>query len=107
MSVNGMLRWGMEMVLHTVKAGFVNMVVEQRNGLGFKPTLLVSLGKIIVVHLEVESIGFLVELHRFLSINFFVVESEFIVFELRNFLICVKIYRGLIASDLGDKILGF
>jgi hypothetical protein len=107
MSVNGMLRWGMEMVLHTVKAAFVNMVVEQRNGLGLKPTLLVSLGKIIVVHLEVEGIGFLVELHLFLRVHFLVVESEFIVFELRNFLICVKINRGLIASNLGDKVLVF
>jgi len=107
MSINGMLRWGMEMVLHTIKAGFVNMVVEQRNGLGLKPTLLVSLGKIIVVHLEVESIGFLVELHRFLSIDFLVVESKFIVLEFRNFLICIKINWGLIAPDLGDEVLVF
>ena len=83
------------------------MVIEQRYSFGLKPTLLVFLSKVVVVHFEVESVSFLIEFGSFFMVDFFVVESKFIVFEFRNFLICVKINWGLIAPDLGDKVLVF
>jgi hypothetical protein len=60
----------------------MNVVIEQRYCFGLEPALLVFLGKVVVIHLEVESVSFLIEFSSFVRINFFVVESKFIVFEL-------------------------
>ena len=76
-----MLRWGMEMILHTVKIGFFNMFVEQRNGLGAEPTLLLLLWETILVQKEVVAVTSFVEFHLFLLLNLklFVIEFENVI----------------------------
>lgn len=81
------------------------MVIEQRYSFGLKPTLLVFLSKVVVVHFEVESVSFLIEFGSFFRVDFFVVESKFIVFELRNFKTCIEINWRLVASCLTNNVL--
>ena len=83
----------------------MNVVIEQRYSFGLEPALLVFLGKVVVIHLEVESVSFLIEFSSFVRINFFVVESKFIVFELWNWKTCVEVNRRLVASCLTNNVL--
>ena len=76
-----MLRWGMEMILHTIKIRFFNMFVEQRNGLGAEPTLLLGLWETIVVQEEVVAVTSFIEFHLLLILNLklFVIEFECVI----------------------------
>jgi len=74
----------MEMILHTVKSSLTDVLIEQLNGFGGQPTLLLLLWEIVVVQLEVVAVSSLIELDRLISVdtNFLVIESENIISEI-------------------------
>ena len=79
-----MLRWGMEMILHSVELGFLDVLIEQADGLGLEPTLLLLFWQIVVVKSVVEGVASLVELEGLILGDFhlFVVELEGVILEI-------------------------
>lgn len=71
----------MKMVLHTKELGFFDVRVEQRDGVGLKVALFLS---VIFVSIQcvVESISLLVKLHGFIWVDLLVVEFESCVLEI-------------------------
>jgi len=61
-SVNRVLRWRMEVILHSVKLCLGNVLIKQRNGLGLKETLFGGLISMLGVELVEEGITLLIEL---------------------------------------------
>ena len=75
-SVDGVLRWRVKMILQSIKLGFRNVLVEQRDSAGLQVALLLSLVRLLGVELVEESITLLVELQGLLGVNLLVVEVE-------------------------------
>ena len=79
-----MLRWGMEMILHSVELGFLDVLIEQADGLGLEPTLLLLFWQIVVVKSVVEGVTSFVELEGLILgyFHLFVVELEGVILEI-------------------------
>ena len=71
----------MEMILHTVKLGFLDMLIEQIDGVRLKETLFLSFILGLSVQLIEESVTLLVEFQGLLSIDGLILEFESFVFE--------------------------
>jgi hypothetical protein len=82
------------------------MFIEQWNSFGFEPTFLIFLWEIVVVHFEVESVAFLIEFDWFLGVDFLIIKFEFVIFELWNLKVGIKVDWRLLTTQLTDKVLG-
>lgn len=72
----------MEVILHSIKLGLLNMIIEKRNSLGLEVALLLSLLGIFGVQGVIKNITFFVEFQRFFWVDFFIVEFEYIILEI-------------------------
>jgi len=78
-SVNRVLRWRMEVILHSVKLCLGNVLIKQRNGLGLKETLFGGLVSVLGVELVEEGITLFIELQRLFCINHLIIIVEYVI----------------------------
>ena len=76
LTVDCVLRWRMEMILHTVEFAFFDMRIEKSDGVSLKVTLFLLIFGSASVKRVVESITLFVELNGLLRIDLLVVEFE-------------------------------
>ena len=79
-----MFWWGVEMILHSIKICFRDMLIEERNCFGAEPTLLLGFWETMLVELEVVAVCWFVEFHGIVLIylDFFVIELEYVISEI-------------------------
>ena len=97
----------MEMVLHTVKVGLGDVLIEKGNSLSGEPRLLFVLWKIVVIQLEIEAVSGLVELHRLVGLdhNVLIIEVENVILEIFvDWKVGLEINWRLGESEFSDKL---
>ena len=69
------------MILHTEELSFFDMLIKERYGLSLEEALFLGFIGMLGIQLIVEGVSCIVELERFLWVDLFVVELEYVILE--------------------------